>query len=193
LTRIAIVGDTLFRARRLANLLADSEWLDIVDVRATNGSLLDVRVDVVVATGLGPGEASRYRVPVVCVGDRAPAFGRNTRASLPASASASEIGAAVQAAANDLTVLTQEQMVRWAPPSNQSRGEEEALIEELTPRELQVLRMIADGDGNKEIALTLGISEHTVKFHVAQILAKLNAGSRTEAVSLGIRLGLIAV
>jgi len=53
--------------------------------------------------------------------------------------------------------------------------------------------MIADGSGNKEIAVALGISEHTVKFHVAQILSKLNAATRTEAVSLGIRRGLIAI
>jgi DNA-binding NarL/FixJ family response regulator len=61
----------------------------------------------------------------------------------------------------------------------------------LTSREREVLRMLADGAANKTIAWKLGISEHTVKFHVAQILAKLNAGTRTEAVTLGIRQGLI--
>ena len=61
----------------------------------------------------------------------------------------------------------------------------------LTAREREVLRMLADGAANKTIAWKLGISEHTVKFHVAQILAKLNAGTRTEAVTLGIRQGLI--
>jgi DNA-binding CsgD family transcriptional regulator len=61
----------------------------------------------------------------------------------------------------------------------------------LTPREIEVLAMLADGVGNKTIAWRLGISEHTVKFHVGSILAKLNASSRTEAVTLGIRQGLI--
>lgn len=51
--------------------------------------------------------------------------------------------------------------------------------------------MLASGLGNKEIAAKLAISEHTVKFHVASILGKLGATSRTEAVSLGIRRGLI--
>ena len=60
-------------------------------------------------------------------------------------------------------------------------------------RELEVLRMLADGAANKTIAWKLEISEHTVKFHVAQILAKLNAGTRTEAVTVGIRKGLILV
>ena len=51
--------------------------------------------------------------------------------------------------------------------------------------------MMADGPGNKELALRLGISDHTVKFHISSILAKLGAASRTEAVTLGIRMGLI--
>jgi DNA-binding NarL/FixJ family response regulator len=71
-----------------------------------------------------------------------------------------------------------------------SQGLEE-LAEALTPREGEVLQMLASGLGNKEIAAKLAISEHTVKFHVASILGKLGATSRTEAVSLGIRRGLI--
>jgi DNA-binding NarL/FixJ family response regulator len=116
----------------------------------------------------------------------------NLRAFLPLTASASQISAAIEAAASDLTVFTQEQAQRWIPFS-QNRSEDEVAVDELTARELQVLRMIAEGSGNRDIAVALSISEHTVKFHVAQILAKLNAGSRTEAVSLGIRRGLIAI
>jgi DNA-binding NarL/FixJ family response regulator len=65
------------------------------------------------------------------------------------------------------------------------------LAEPLTPRESEVLQMLASGFANKTIAARLKISEHTVKFHVASILGKLGAGSRTEAVSLGIRRGLV--
>lgn len=61
----------------------------------------------------------------------------------------------------------------------------------LTPRELEVLRLMADGASNKIIAHRLGISGHTVKFHVTSILSKLHAGSRTEAVTLGVRQGLV--
>ncbi|HSB14037.1 MAG TPA: LuxR C-terminal-related transcriptional regulator, partial [Bryobacteraceae bacterium] len=64
-------------------------------------------------------------------------------------------------------------------------------VSALTARELEVLRMMAEGAANKIIAWKLGISEHTVKFHVASILAKLGASSRTEAVTIGIRKGLI--
>jgi len=61
----------------------------------------------------------------------------------------------------------------------------------LTPREIEVLRMMAQGLANKAIAVRLAISEHTVKFHVGSIFAKLHAGSRTEAVTLGARQGLV--
>jgi DNA-binding NarL/FixJ family response regulator len=69
----------------------------------------------------------------------------------------------------------------------------EGLVEELTARESEVLRLVSMGLGNKEVAGRLSISEHTVKFHISSILGKLHAGSRTEAVSLGIRRGLIPI
>lgn len=67
------------------------------------------------------------------------------------------------------------------------------LVEELTGRECQVLRLVSSGLGNKEIADRLAISEHTVKFHISSILSKLNVASRTEAVSLGIKRGIIPI
>jgi len=68
---------------------------------------------------------------------------------------------------------------------------EEQLVEPLTEREAEVLQLLAQGLANKQIALTLSISEHTVKFHVSGIYAKLGATNRTEAVRLGVRQGLI--
>jgi|SRR5688572_6408103 len=64
-------------------------------------------------------------------------------------------------------------------------------VAELTPREMQVLQLLASGLPNREIADRLGISEHTIKFHIASILGKLQASSRTEAVTRGLRSGLI--
>jgi len=61
----------------------------------------------------------------------------------------------------------------------------------LTDRELTVLRLVAQGLGNKEIAAQLAISAHTVKYHVASVLAKLGVQSRTEAVTVGLRTGLL--
>ena len=67
------------------------------------------------------------------------------------------------------------------------------MAEDLTPREIEVLKLVAAGLANKEIAHRLEISDHTVKFHVASVMGKLGASSRTEAVTLGIRLGLIMI
>ena len=64
-------------------------------------------------------------------------------------------------------------------------------LDALTNREIEVLGMIAEGLGNKTIAYRLGISEHTVKFHIASIFGKLGANSRTEAVTVALRRGLI--
>lgn len=86
----------------------------------------------------------------------------------------------------------------WAPRESASEVEPDARpassgIEAvaLTPREIEVLRLLADGASNKIIAHKLGISDHTAKFHVASILSKMNAGTRTEAVTTGVRMGLV--
>jgi two-component system, NarL family, response regulator YdfI len=65
------------------------------------------------------------------------------------------------------------------------------LAEKLTPRETEVLHLLAEGLVNREIATRLDISEHTIKFHIRSILGKLGASTRTEAVTLGLRSGLI--
>jgi NarL family two-component system response regulator YdfI len=110
------------------------------------------------------------------------------RAVLPRDVSASELIAAIEAAAAGLTVLHPSDLHALLPaPRAISADAGEAL----TPRELEVFAMLAEGAGNKAIAWKLAISEHTVKFHVASIMGKLNATSRTEAVSIGIRKGLI--
>lgn len=71
--------------------------------------------------------------------------------------------------------------------------EQEELIDHLTDREIEVLQLLARGNSNKQIALDLLISEHTVKFHVSSIYSKLGASNRTEAVRLGVRRGLITL
>ena len=70
---------------------------------------------------------------------------------------------------------------------------QEPLIEALTAREHDVLALVADGLPNREIAQALGISEHTVKFHLASIFGKLGVSTRTEAVQRGLRLGVIEI
>lgn len=111
------------------------------------------------------------------------------RAVLRHNAPIAEILAAVHAVAIGFVLLRPEEAERAAPP----RAAAASGGESLTPRELEVIQMIAAGESNKRIAWKLGISEHTVKFHVASILSKLGAGSRAEAVTIGVRRGLIYV
>ena len=105
---------------------------------------------------------------------------------------ADQIIAAVHAAAAGLQVMPVEEGVAFLPRSRVHEPVEE-IVEPLTPREMDVLEMLAEGLSNKMIAHRLSISDHTAKFHVNSILAKLNAGTRTEAVTRGIRLGLIKI
>jgi DNA-binding NarL/FixJ family response regulator len=92
-------------------------------------------------------------------------------------------------------VLLDPEIAKDLLAGNRQSGADPTLetVEELTPREIEVLRMMAEGLGNKEIAARLGISDHTVKFHISSILAKTGASTRTEAVTLGIRMGLILI
>ncbi|HXY48001.1 MAG TPA: response regulator transcription factor [Terriglobales bacterium] len=114
------------------------------------------------------------------------------RAILPRDSSEEEIHSAIYAAHRGLVLLDPNVTNELASrvPSDSMTISPEAL-DELTPREIEVLRMLAEGLGNKPIAARMAISEHTVKFHISSILDKLGASSRTEAVTLGIRMGLI--
>lgn len=104
------------------------------------------------------------------------------RGVLPVDASPEQIGVALRALSADLVVLTAEAIHRIQPAP---------LGSALTARETEVLRMIAAGLSNKEIAYRLGISEHTVKFHVSALLGKLGAASRAEAIAIGVRRGIV--
>ena len=113
------------------------------------------------------------------------------RAVLPSDISPEQLIPALEAAAAGLVVMHPSEVDAIFPAAEPSSRPLADLAEELTPRESEVLQMLANGLANKEIAARLSISEHTVKFHVASILGKLGAGSRTEAVSLGIRRGIV--
>lgn len=113
------------------------------------------------------------------------------RALLPNEIPTDQLVAALQAAAAGLVVLHPAEIPAAFPaiaPASQPLAE---LPEPLTRREREVLQMLAAGLANKEIAARLNISDHTAKFHVAAILGKLGAATRTEAVALGIRRGLV--
>jgi DNA-binding CsgD family transcriptional regulator len=79
------------------------------------------------------------------------------------------------------------------PTLDDSPAIDEAFQEPLTPREIEVLELLAEGFPNKSIAVRLGISDQTVKFHVASICGKLGATNRTQAVRLAVRRGLVTL
>lgn len=115
----------------------------------------------------------------------------DVRALLAREASREEIHSAIHAAHNGMVLLDPEIAKHLLTGSPQVMEPIQETVEELTPREIEVLRMMAEGLANKEIAARLGISDHTVKFHISSVLAKIGASTRTEAVTLGIRMGLI--
>jgi NarL family two-component system response regulator YdfI len=117
---------------------------------------------------------------------------QGVKAVLPANATGAQIAAATEAAAAGLVVLhpSEVETMLQAQTANDAPS---ALPEALTVREIEVLRLLAEGLSNKEIAARLSVSEHTIKFHVASIMGKLGAASRTEAVMLGIRHGLVLI
>ena len=80
---------------------------------------------------------------------------------------------------------------KWIPPEIARSLANRSLREELSPREIQVLNELASGGSNKEIASVLNITEHTVKAHLKNILAKLPARDRTEAVTVALHRGII--
>jgi DNA-binding NarL/FixJ family response regulator len=188
LISIFIVADSVDRADAMSASLEEDDRFEISAIELA---------DVVLCLGVSLRRLPRRGKPVVAVSPDADGdapFDDTLKAWLPTSATLENIAAALEAAASGLTVLTRQQAKR-AFRDLQASGQAEAPpnAEHLTAREHEVLQMMAAGLGNKDIAGRLRISPNTAKFHVAQILAKLGAGSRTEAVSMAIRRGLVPV
>jgi NarL family two-component system response regulator YdfI len=113
------------------------------------------------------------------------------RAVLPRDVAPEQLRAALEAAAAGLVVIHPSELDTVLSATIGPSAPLDELLEPLTRREREVLQMLAAGLANKKIAVRLAISDHTVKFHVASILGKLGASTRTEAVSAGIRRGLV--
>ena len=211
MTTVLVAGPAGAGGARLATRLGTSKTLRVV-VGAVELSL-DEQIDTVqpdvLLVDLGAARVGAWlrdlgtlRLPpgvVMLTDDPRPALGvellrRGGRAVLPRHASSEEIVAAIEAVAAGLVVLHPEAMTSLRSASLARPGAVAAVADQrLTAREIEILGLIAEGLGNKAIAARLRISDHTVKFHIASIFAKLNAGSRTEAVTIGVRQGLIMI
>ena len=184
---------TVMRSGLEALAASNPEW-QVVASFADLAALEDFQPDVVLAampvSALPPGN-----VPIVLLTNEPEpewsieAVRAGVRALLPRDASSSQIVAAVEASASGMAVVEPRALNELLSSSLPAAAHVEGSA--LTPREVEVLQMLAEGAANKLIAWKLGISEHTAKFHVASILGKLGASSRTEAVTIGIRRGLI--
>ena len=205
---IAIFSTDPVLRRNLEQLPRDDPAVVIVGTVDQASSLreLDNRdgVDVLVADVptqelLAEYRAGRDPIPSVILLDGTDsentvrALSAGARAVLDRSASRNEIIAAVKAVSAGLVVVAPQLLARLfnEAPFADELFKASAGRARLTRRELEVLAAMADGASNKAIARRLGISFHTAKFHVAAILAKLDADSRTEAVAKAAQLGLV--
>ena len=184
--RIEVVGG-VSNVENAAEALAEED-AQVLLVEATNDSVEEL-LEILAATGL-----TREAAVVVLLDQSAPVWAgqavqAGVRGVLSTDADGEQLALAIEAAAGGLFVLHPNEV--RAERSSRARAVTLELAESLTARERQVLQMLAAGLGNKEIAARLKISEHTAKFHVASILGKLSASSRTEAVAIGLRRGLI--
>lgn len=204
--RVLVIAPSSVVRAGLEAIVRDGPDLEVVGAVASftdlEDQLEDVAPDAVVAAFEGTAEIAamvqREGIPPLVLLTADPtdaalaALRHGGRAVLPRDALPEEIVAAIEAAIAGLVVLHIDTAVPLLPHvQGLARSEPNTAIEHLTPREIEVLTLLAEGAGNKTIARRMGISEHTVKFHVGSIMAKLDASSRTEAVTLGLRQGLI--
>ena len=199
MTRVLVVASSSIARAGLETLLRNTGAVDVIGSAADWRQYSGEEPDVIVVdwdhgadelpdelADLGPVSALLLLVDDPGQSWTAEALRSGARAVLPRQSNPQQILAGIEAVAAGLVVLPPGELDGLLVNPRPAR-----MSEPLTPREIEVLGMLAEGHSNKAIAHRLNISEHTVKFHVTSIMAKLNAGSRTEAVTLGIRQGLI--
>ncbi|MGH7713415.1 MAG: response regulator transcription factor [Vicinamibacterales bacterium] len=210
-TRVAIAAESPVERAGLVALLAGSPSVSVVhatdQLRDVDTLVAGQDVDVIVVALHTTSDLSlpleltadlAHRAPaLVVLVDNAPtawvseALSNGAFAVLSRNATADELHAAVQSAGAGLLTLTREHYAALGAGVRTTRNVLAPTGEPLTPRESEILGMLADGLANKEIAVRLHISTHTVKTHVQSVFAKLGADSRAEAVAVGVRRGLI--
>jgi DNA-binding NarL/FixJ family response regulator len=194
--RVLVVADALDDARGVARVLSDSEAFRVTGSALSRG-IDNLRVDALDLIVVQSDDRSVARmvsarhpgIPVLELGPPTEGARRSsgTHALLSDRAGPAEIRAAAMALAAGLAIR-----MRPEPPGLAAESEFN-FLEPLTERELEVLNLLAEGLSNPVIAKQLGVSRNTVKFHVSSIIQKLGATSRTEAVTLGLKRGLVLV
>jgi DNA-binding NarL/FixJ family response regulator len=198
--RVSVQSASPFARAGLEQALMTDPRLEIIRPEETDDS-----ADVVLVDG-STGDVARLRSTSIETGaprivllidaldpaDLPRLLSLGVRGVLPRDSNPFEIAAALETAMQDLVVTTVE-LLEAVLPADHREAQPDDLQESLTSRELEVLALLAEGAGNKEIAAKLNISDNTAKFHVSSILGKLGTATRTEAVTRGYRLGLILI
>jgi NarL family two-component system response regulator YdfI len=206
LIRVVVIAPTLALRVGLRGLLSDAQAI-LVDGEAADldeFELLNAEADVLVLASVSRAELRELAgasgpALLLLTDERRDAqtlVGTSrTWGVLPLNASEEELGAAVRALGEGLFVgaPTFVRGLLTKPASIVELADAEPLADPLTSREIEVLQLTAQGMANKQIAVALGISEHTVKFHLSSLYNKLGAASRTEAIHIGTRRGLITL
>jgi DNA-binding NarL/FixJ family response regulator len=202
--RVAVAPASAVRRAGLEGLIKSTPSLKLVaslrEVPKLAGHIDGLQMDVLVADLDGNSSFPagwNLALPVVALADKpspgwtAQALRSGVKAILPRDADAEAILAAILAAHSGLVLLSADTSRGLAESVPRPTTRTEIPIEQLTPRELEVLAMLSEGLGNRQIADRLGVSDHTIKFHISSILDKLGVSTRTEAVTAGLRMGLI--
>jgi len=203
--RVAILAPHLALRVGLRTLISANEDLDVIAESSEIASLSEIfpQVDVILIQGEAYLESlaalltPETQLVLLWISDDPQAAnvirGLPVRAwgLLSTEASAEELIAAISAVYQGLVVAPISLLEPLWVEAPQAPVED--LVDQLTPREAEILQLLAQGLANKQIALELEISEHTVKFHVSSIYAKLGATNRMEAVRSGLQLGLITL
>ena len=208
--RVFVIAESA-RRREMLSALLSSRGVDVVgntsDLQSAGDELPDEEVDVVLVDAASEpveefleslrGEEWLRESATILLTQNAEttwttqALRAGVRGILPANVGPELLVAALAAVGQGLVVLHPQQMVGTRASQAAETEEAAEMLEALTSREKEVLRILAEGLGNKQIAARLQISEHTAKFHVASIFGKLGVSSRAEAVAIGMRRGLI--
>lgn len=191
--RVFIIAENHSECRKLRGTFEEAPGFVVVGVTATPGSAAPqaASFDVAIIQApqvLRPAPFLGAQVPTLyLLSDESsqPMELTGNNAVLSRNASAPQIRAASMAVAAGL------QIARTHSSAAAENETELTFLEPLTDRELRVLNLLADGLSNPQIARLLNISRNTVKFHVSSIISKLGATSRTEAVTIGVKRGLI--
>ncbi len=207
---MALITSSAALRAGLLQMIAEDERLEVVLVESSPSGLpraLEVRADILILTpavvrGMDlkqlPAPARQLAVLIMVEDEHSelpelPLSPGQPWGLLPLDVEPGTLSAALHALYEGLAVAPPDWFSRRRERRAGGEGQDGRLNEALTPREVEVIGQLALGLTNKQIALALGISEHTVKYHISSIYAKLGVINRAEAVKVGVARGWIAI